>query len=140
MTDQATKACRKCKEVKPETVFGKDGRGRRGWTCNSCRNKTRKGRVETPAQRLTRKLWQEYKLTPEQHTAILHAQNGVCAICRKPPGGGKRLAVDHCHATGVVRALLCTGCNVAVGRYESHRNAAEAYLAVYGAGNPLLKP
>lgn len=70
---------------------------------------------------------------------MLDAQNGVCVICEKTPEAGKRLVVDHCHATGVVRALLCTYCNVAVGVYENNRQAAAKYLAEYGDGNPLLK-
>jgi hypothetical protein len=38
---------------------------------------------------------------------MLAAQDGLCAVCRiRPPE-----AVDHCHATGVIRGLLCLGCN-----------------------------
>ena len=78
-------------------------------------------------------------MTLEQFLELSEAQGGVCAICGKPPAKGKRLAVDHCHSTGVVRALLCNPCNVAVGIYELHHRAAAEYLATYGAGHPLLK-
>lgn len=60
-------------------------------------------------------LRRKYGITMEQYTAMLAAQGGVCAIC----GGGdgsRRLAVDHCHATGKVRALLCASCNTSLGR------------------------
>lgn len=62
-----------------------------------------------------------YGLTPEEYDALLTKQNGLCAICQRPPGknvrahwGGK-LCVDHCHDTGKVRGLLCNDCNLAVG-------------------------
>ena len=51
---------------------------------------------------------------------MLAAQGGLCAVCgdEPPPGGIKassRLHVDHDHATGKVRALLCTRCNRGIG-------------------------
>ncbi len=56
-----------------------------------------------------------YGLTIEQYEQMAAAQNGVCAICQKPSTDGKRLHVDHCHSTGVIRGLLCNKCNPAIG-------------------------
>jgi hypothetical protein len=64
------------------------------------------------------------------------AQAGVCAICDLPEratrnGVPKRLAVDHDHATGAVRALLCSRCNLAIGYMEdcpARLRAAADYL------------
>jgi hypothetical protein len=55
-----------------------------------------------------------------EYVRMLARQNGVCAICRRPEtvmlhGKIKRLAVDHCHTTNVVRGLLCACCNLAIG-------------------------
>ena len=75
-----------------------------------------------------------YGLTAEQHAAMLTAQDGRCAICGDPPNpngikAGSRLHVDHCHATGRVRALLCNSCNRGIGYFhddaERMRKAAE---------------
>jgi hypothetical protein len=55
-----------------------------------------------------------YGITPEDFDEMLHEQNGVCAIC-KTNTSDRRLDVDHCHATGRVRGLLCRPCNHAVG-------------------------
>lgn len=61
-----------------------------------------------------------YGITIEQYDAMLAAQNGVCAICLNPPRGKmKRLSVDHCHATGRVRGLLCITCNRAIGYFDN---------------------
>jgi len=57
----------------------------------------------------------KYRITIEQYDTLLAAQNGVCAICSRPPGK-RHLAVDHCHTTKAVRGLLCVNCNTAVGK------------------------
>lgn len=61
----------------------------------------------------------KFGLTLEDYRQMFEAQGGACAICRttSPGGRGKTrtLAVDHCHATGKVRALLCHRCNGALG-------------------------
>ena len=51
-----------------------------------------------------------YGLTPEEYQSILTRQNGACAICQRHPRK-RRLAVDHDHADGHVRGLLCDRCN-----------------------------
>jgi len=140
VSPEPSKTCARCKETLPESSFHRLGkeRGRRA-TCADCRNEVRRPHKETPEHRLARKLRNEYQLTIAQYMAIAEAQRGVCAICEKPPATGTRLYVDHCHATGVVRALLCNNCNLNVGVYEAQHRAFEAYLAAYGDGNPLLK-
>ena len=55
-------------------------------------------------------------------------QGNVCGICKTP---GKPLCVDHCHATGKVRGLLCRDCNLGLGNYKDNpvfTRAATAYL------------
>ena len=64
-----------------------------------------------------RHLERKYGMTQADWDAMYAAQGGVCAICKVPGRVGKhgKLAVDHCHATGRVRGLLCTPCNVSIG-------------------------
>ena len=56
-----------------------------------------------------------YGMGIDEYRARLEAQGGRCAICGDEPDGGKRLHVDHDHASGVVRELLCRWCNYALG-------------------------
>lgn len=66
-------------------------------------------------------------LTLEQYDALLKAQDGKCAVCHQP---GTNLAVDHDHATGEIRGLLCRGCNLALG-FVKERAAVAFELANY---------
>jgi len=52
-------------------------------------------------------------VTDEAYEALLEAQGGGCAICGAKPKT-RRLHVDHDHATGKVRGLLCHRCNRAL--------------------------
>lgn len=63
-----------------------------------------------------------YGITKEQYEARAAEQENVCALCFKPPAPGEMLAVDHDHATGVVRGLLCLRCNVAFERVDTTGN------------------
>jgi Recombination endonuclease VII len=62
-------------------------------------------------------LKRNYGLTPEMLASMVSAQSGLCAICREP---GKRLVVDHNHATGKVRELLCPPCNHLLGAFKEN--------------------
>ncbi|MGZ6054495.1 MAG: endonuclease VII domain-containing protein [Isosphaeraceae bacterium] len=52
-----------------------------------------------------------YGITADEYWAIYEYQGGSCYICQRATGVRKRLSVDHCHETGRIRGLLCTGCN-----------------------------
>ena len=53
----------------------------------------------------------EYGITVQQRDGMIAKQNGRCAICHEP---GK-LHIDHDHATGRLRGMLCGSCNRAIG-------------------------
>lgn len=63
-------------------------------------------------------LKRNYGMTPEQWDGMFEAQGGVCASCGTAPKetAKRRFHVDHDHDTGAVRAILCHGCNVALGQ------------------------
>jgi hypothetical protein len=58
-----------------------------------------------------------YGLTLQQFNHMLIQQGYLCAICSAALGKGPRdTHVDHCHATGKVRSILCNNCNNMLGR------------------------
>lgn len=56
-------------------------------------------------------LRRRYGLTLDEYEQLLIAQSGRCALCLDPIMPAAWLAVDHCHAAGEVRGLLCSPCN-----------------------------
>ncbi len=58
-----------------------------------------------------------FGITQADYDDLLARQGGGCAICGKQPGKIS-LHVDHDHETGVVRGLLCVGCNNALGQFH----------------------
>jgi hypothetical protein len=61
----------------------------------------------------------QFGIGVDEYDAILLAQGGGCAICGNGIGDGRghRLHVDHCHGTGIVRGILCSGCNLGLGKF-----------------------
>jgi Autographiviridae endonuclease VII len=59
-----------------------------------------------------------YGLTIKAFDEMVARQAGRCVICERR--SARRLSVDHCHATGLVRALLCSKCNVGLGNLEDN--------------------
>lgn len=75
-----------------------------------------------------------YGITNEQYTEILIQQNGKCAVCLKEEtavskeGKIKRLSVDHNHTTGIIRGLLCSGCNTGLGMLKEDIEIVESLI------------
>lgn len=77
--------------------------------------------------------WYKHNFSQRAYDKMLEAQGGGCAICGRKPSRtivGKqirtRLALDHNHATGEVRGLLCRTCNVSLGMFGDRPELLEA--------------
>lgn len=77
----------------------------------------------------------EYGLTIEQYDAMVDAQNGACAVCGKVPR--YELVIDHDHATGTIRGLLCHGCNAGIGYLGDNEEGIRRALEYLQAGAVL---
>lgn len=56
-----------------------------------------------------------YGLTVEDYARMVHAQSRKCVACGATVTLGMDTALDHCHATGRVRGILCAPCNKSLG-------------------------
>lgn len=134
--DAHGRECLICETMKPWGEFAKDVHGykEKTATCKPCRNiKSRKAYEENPAVRRSGiknrpdKLKRLYGIESyEQVVLALAAQHGLCANrgCNKPisldvkGNTPKRAVIDHDHATGKFRAILCIKCNFDLGMIE----------------------
>ena len=72
-------------------------------------------------------LMRVHKMTVEEYNTIVQKQNGLCDCCGNP-NYAKRLAVDHDHATGKIRGLLCHTRNNHLGIFERKMDMFNKYL------------
>ncbi len=123
------KFCRSCGLTKPLTEWSRNARASDGLQsrCKAC--------ASAAARR--DHLRRNYGITEGDIAKLLSSQNGLCAICRTAPA----VHVDHDHATGEVRGLLCFRCNAALGQFddcpETLVRAARYLLRAAGARLPL---
>jgi hypothetical protein len=132
--------CRDCGQTKPSAFATHKRRGLQN-QCKECRaaynrehyQKNKERYKESARLRRLRvdvrddKLKQMYGISGVDYEIMLKKQGGVCAICKRSPNK-KRLAVDHCHKTNMVRGLLCLICNVAVGLLKDDPALLESAL------------
>lgn len=124
MEVEPLKTCRKCGIDKELDQFYENYRHPGGYNprCKKCYREARKDYLKSESYRKSiRKhaLKKRYGLTPEQFESMVKQQNGKCA---NPGCESAGTHVDHDHDTGRVRALLCSGCNLAFGNlYENER-------------------
>jgi len=137
-----TKTCSKCKKELPVTEYFKSGKYPSGkdkirGDCKSCaakdtanwriknrseyNNYAAMWRSKNPGRQHKNEIKRRYGLSITQYEQMLLEQNYRCKICQKqhkPEINRGRLYVDHNHATGSVRGLLCGKCNVVLGNLD----------------------
>lgn len=119
---ETVKHCSDCDTVKPREEFAIcEGKANgRVWRCKECIRAS--WHELTVAEKFEKHQGVRFGMSYDDYLAMNAAQGGRCAICNLPEtdidtrtGDPFRLSIDHCHATGIVRSLLCSKCNKAIG-------------------------
>lgn len=156
--DGRTGVCKECRKQSYRARYAKNQGGIRDWQKNyrksrpkdllvmaSAASRCRKYRGKLAAMpnaseivhaqsRVT--ILNRHGVSPKQYEAMHEMQGGKCAICGHTNASGRKLAIDHCHATGETRSLLCSRCNCGLGQFmDSPELLAKAidYLNVHVA-------
>lgn len=119
-----TKLCSRCYEVKPISAFGKQKKHKDGlkYSCKECDKIYRGTHPQIIIQNHKAHLKRKYGISKEEYDLLYDKQKGCCAICGRHQSELKvALCVDHDHATGKIRGLLCKNCNLLLGYAEDSR-------------------
>ena len=119
--------------------------------CNSCANSLKAGGLGMAYTAEGKKLCNDCRLRPQKHNSVCQECSvirrkeyyrktmrygrygitrewfdarftGKCEICQTPVEHGS-VHIDHCHATGKVRGLLCHLCNKGLGAFKDNIKA-----------------
>lgn len=111
-----TRVCVLCGKTKLKTEFYKAGKYLRR-QCKSCTEAGRNHDKVKAARRERKDYLKRYGLTLETYEEMVAERSNQCDICAEqmnPPH------VDHDHATGKVRGLLCFSCNTGLGKFRDN--------------------
>lgn len=151
-------ACRMCGESKPRTeeFFPRNRRSKDGLyaycrPCNSRKaqewqaahphamvryqashNIARKARRADADYALAESLRDLHSLSLAEYRVMETAQANLCAICGRRAGPKDRLQVDHDHASGRIRGLLCGSCNKGLGLFGDDPQRLRSALRYLG--------
>ena len=116
------RVCYTCKVEKKYSEFHVNKRKAHGirHNCKECTVAYRK-KMYDPVKNRGYEYKNKFGITLYDYNRMLKLQNNRCAICNGTATGNRRwsnLSVDHCHATGKVRGLLCNHCNIGIGHMK----------------------
>jgi hypothetical protein len=97
---------------------------------NKRKLEARKWQQDNPKKRKNHRL-KQYGITYEDFIELLDKAEHKCQICGYSDKSDKKMfpVVDHCHNTNIVRGILCSKCNMALGNFnDSIDNLKNAIL------------
>ena len=111
------------------------------YRCKECARKNNK-KYYDPVRMRSLALKSLYGITLDDDNRMIKIQNNRCAICNGTETINRHhnnLSVDHCHATGKVRGLLCHGCNSGIGSMKDDVKLLEKAIAYLREMNKWMK-
>lgn len=137
------KECSMCGEMKPLSEFYELAcrPGKLHWRCKDCNKKWNTEHYPKYKKRMAERTLIWRKQHPNYHITrysglseteiekIIREHGLVCDICnfkdegfRERKNKPRRVNIDHDHKTGKIRGMLCSRCNLILGRFEDNIN------------------
>lgn len=139
-------SCVACCKVRRRKIYETNIVAERAAGAEYARERRAQDPLEARRKQSRSRLLKLYGMTEEQHREMFAKQKGRCGICPRKivsrfedtrlwtgAGGAPNDLdrVDHCHVTGVVRGLLCSDCNLGLGKFQESKKvllSAARYL------------
>ncbi|SRR6266568_3130857 len=143
-------ACKDCRNKAENDSKRSEGRREYGREYQARLRKEQPERVKQKHQKYKetggyQKWMRGYRLKKKQkrigtltYEEMLTLQGGGCAICGSAVNMANRdLAIDHDHATGQIRGLLCTYCNTGLGMFRDNPELLREAISYLEASKKL---
>lgn len=114
-TTEYGKACKDCLTDLANGTVNKLPKRLAKYQGPRCRTHWREESERRKAANHEKRVTDTYGLLKGEYALLYVFQGGKCALCRRATGASRKLSVDHDHATGLVRGLLCRPCNSLLG-------------------------
>lgn len=117
--------CKPCASARQRVRYAKDPTRQREYAAAyraQNKDRVRAAKIEaykkSPDKYKDKELRWRYGLSLAGLREMMERQGGCCRICGGELQGGRATHIDHCHATGVVRSVLCHNCNTGLGGFR----------------------
>lgn len=133
------KTCTKCGNDTPDIEMAWRDKSKEilsSW-CKRCQAETKRAAYKKPEVAQQARMYQlrrKYGVGIDSQMQMLSNQQGRCPVCLKPFENLSQVRVDHDHANGKVRALLCHPCNIGLGWFKDNPEVldnAAAFLRIH---------
>lgn len=125
--------CKQCRAEKSLADFPKNSHSLFGrlHLCSPCYAEYQhEQKKKTRAAQRAKYRFRAYGVTLAEIEAAFARQDGCCAICKSALDLNMRDAhVDHDHATGRFRGILCRSCNWGLGNFRDNHEALSAAIS-----------
>jgi hypothetical protein len=131
------KRCPDCEQYKPLSEFPRNRRTKNGFAtyCKPCHNaRGNESRKRLYGSSRHYHLKRRYGIGAPEVENLIREQGDVCPVCDRPDPEH----VDHDHATGRVRGILCFNCNGGLGQFGD--DAQRLYRAAFYVEDAEQRP